>query len=214
MSYGRKTNETKIYNNKKINIMVIKIYNDTILTPVKCGTRYLDKIWEDKRIYSGHEKYLKFPKVNYIIVREPMSHLISALHTETLDWMNHYTDKDDFYHQLNEFISNEGSTHWCVPFYEYFYYYRNKYGNDIEVVKLENLTELLKQLGYDIEYTPEEYHFKEYKKWWPKDELFQMLKDMYPKEINLLLDKVKIQTEYYNKLINNEIDNRMVGNLI
>lgn len=194
--------------------MVVKIYNNTILTPVKCGTRYLDKVWEDNRISFGHQKYLKFPKVKYIVVREPMSHLISALHTETLEWVNVYTNEDDFYHQLGEFISEEGATHWCVPFYEYFYYYRNKYGNDVEVVKLENLTNLLNQLGYDVEYTPEEYHFKKYKKWWSKDELFQMLKDMYPNEINLLIDKVKIQTEYYNKLINNEIDSTKIGNLL
>lgn len=194
--------------------MVIKIYNDTILTPVKCGTRYLDKIWEDKRVYSGHEKYLKFPKVKYIIVREPMSHLISALHTETLEWINRYTDKDDFYHQLKEFISDEGATHWCFPFYEYLYYYRNKYGKDIEVVKLENLSELLKKLGHNIDYVSEEYSFRNYEKWWTKEELFQMLKDMYPKEIDLLIKKVNIQTEYYNKLINNEIDETMVGNLL
>lgn len=194
--------------------MVIKIYNDTILTPVKCGTRYLDKIWEDKRVYSGHEKYLKFPKVKYIIVREPMSHLISALHTETLEWINRYTDKDDFYHQLGEFISEQGATHWCFPFYEYLYYYRNKHGKDIEVVKLENLTELLKKLGHNIEYTAEEYSFKNYEKWWTKEELFQILKDRYPKEINLLIKKVKVQTEYYNKLINNEIDDKMVGILL
>ena len=41
-----------------------------------------------------------------------------------------------------------------------------------------------------------------------------MLKDMYPNEINLLLNKVQIQTEYYNKLINNEIDSTMMGNLL
>jgi hypothetical protein len=194
--------------------MVVKIYNNTILTPVKCGTRYLDKVWEDKRISSGHQKYLKFPKVKYIVVREPLSHLISALHTETIEWINVYTNEDDFYHQLGEFISEEGATHWCVPFYEYFYYYRNKYGNDIEVVKLENLTELIKELGYNVEYTPEEYHFKKYKKWWSKEELFEMLKNMYPNEINFLINKVKIQTEYYNKLINNEIDSTKIGNIL
>ena len=194
--------------------MVIKIYNDTILAPVKCGSRYLDKIWQDKRISFGHQRYLTFPKVDYIVIREPMSHLISALHTETLEWINVYTDKNDFYHQLKDFISDDGATHWCFPFYEYLYYYRNKYGNDIEVVKLENLTKLLKKLGHDIQYTSEEYHFKKYKKWWPKEELFQMLKDMYPNEINLLIDKIKIQTKYYNKLINNETDSKILGNLL
>ena len=194
--------------------MVIKIYNDTILAPVKCGSRYLDKIWEDKRIWFGHQRYLSFPKVNYIVVREPMSHLISALHTETLEWINVYTDENDFFHQLKEFISDEGATHWSPKLYEYLYYYRNKHGKDIEVVKLEDLTKLLKNLGHDVEYIPEEYHFKKYKKWWPKEELFDMLKHMYPIEIDLLLNKVQIQTEYYNKLINNEIDSTMIGNLL
>lgn len=194
--------------------MVIKIYNNTILAPVKCGSRYLDKIWEDKRIWFGHQKYLSFPKVDYIVIREPMSHLVSALHTETLEWINVYTDEDDFYHQLKEFISDEGSTHWSFRLYEYLYYYRNKYGKDIKVIKLENLTELLKKLGHDIEYTPEEYHFKEYKKWWPKEELFEMLKDMYPNEIDFLLNKVEIQNTYYQKLLKNEIDSTTIGNII
>lgn len=194
--------------------MVIKIYNNTILTPVKCGTRYLDKIWEDKRVYFGHQQYLKFPKVKYIIVRDPLSHLISALHTETLEWINVYTDEDDFYHQLSDFVSNYGATHWCFPFYEYFYYYRNKYGEDIEIVKLENLTELLKKLGHNVEYTPDEYHFKKYKKWWSKEDLFEMLKNMYPNEIQLLLEQVETQNMYYQKLINNEINTNIIGSLI
>ena len=46
--------------------MVIKIYNDTILAPVKCGSRYLDKVWEDKRIEFNHGQYSRFPKVKYI----------------------------------------------------------------------------------------------------------------------------------------------------
>ena len=194
--------------------MVIKIYNNTILTPVKCGSRYLDKVWEDKRVEFNHGQYSRFPKVKYIVLRDPMSHLVTALHTETLYFINEFGKKNDFYHQLNEFTGSIGSTHWCFPFYEYLYYYRNKYGAEIEVVKLENLTELLKNLGYNIEYVPEDYNFKKYKKWWPKEELFEMLKDMYPNEINSLLDKIEIQNIYYNKLINNEIDSNDLGEKI
>jgi hypothetical protein len=73
---------------------------------------------------------------------------------------------------------------------------------------------LLKNLGQNIEYIQEEYIFKKYKKWWPKEELFEMLKDMYPKEINFLLNQVKIQNIYYNKLINSEIDINQQGNKI
>ena len=194
--------------------MVIKIYNNIIMAPVKCGSRYLDKVWESERTEYIHYQYLKFPKVKYIVIREPMSHLITALHTETVGFINEFGRRDDFYHQLNDFISVDGATHWCVPFYEYLYYYRNKYGEDIEVVKLENLTELLKNLGHNIQYVPEEYHFKKYEKWWSKEDLFKMLKEMYPKEINWLIDKVETQKIYYEKLLNNEININLRGNIL
>jgi len=194
--------------------MVIKIYNNIIMAPVKCGSRYLDKVWESERTEYIHYQYLKFPKVKYIVIREPMSHLITALHTETVGFINEYGRRDDFYHQLNDFISVDGATHWCVPFYEYLYYYRNKYGEDIEVVKLENLTGLLKNLGHNIQYVPEEYHFKKYEKWWSKEDLFKMLKEMYPKEINWLIDKVETQKIYYEKLLNNEININLRGNIL
>lgn len=194
--------------------MVIKVYDNTIMAPVKCGSRFLDKVWEDKRVEFIHYEFLKFPKVKYIVIRDPMSHLVTALHTETVGYINEFGRRDDFYHQLNDFVSDGGATHWCVPFYEYLYYYKNRYGNDIEVIKLENLTDLLKGMGHDLEYTPEEYNFKKYEKWWPKDELFKMLTEMYPNEIEWLLDKVNLQNKFYQKLINNEIDINSKGNLI
>jgi len=190
--------------------MDIKIYNNTVMVPVKCGSRYLDKIWESERIKFNHYEYLKFPKVKYIVVRDPMSHLITALHTETLEFINKSGEINNFYHKLKEFISphndTDGVAHWCVRFYEYFYYYKKKYGEDIQVVKLENLTELLKNLGYTVEYNSDEYNFNNYKMWWSKDELFEILKNTHPNEINWLIDKVKIQNVYYNKLFNNNVD--------
>jgi hypothetical protein len=197
--------------------MVIRIYNDTIIAPAKCGTRYLNKIW--KYTEFKHMQYLRFPKVKYIVLRKPLSHLITAIHTETIEFINEFDNKFgkidySYTNLLNKFTRPTGTTHWCFNFYEYLYYYRNKYGNDIQIVKLENLTELLKNLGYNNEYTPEEYNFNDYKTWMPKEELFQMLTDMYLNEINSLFDKIEIQNIYYNKLINNEIDINQQGKKI
>jgi len=192
--------------------MHIKIYNNTIIAPVKCGTRYLDKVWQPKTL--NHVQYLKFPKVKYLVIREPIEHLISSIHTETVKFTNEFGKMDFFLKSLDNFISPKGTTHWCISFYEYLYYYRNKYGKDIQIVKLENLSQLLKNLGFDIEYIPEEYHFKEYKDWVSKTELFEILKKNYPNQINRLLDKVEAQNIYYHKLINNEIDVNYQGNKI
>lgn len=186
------------------------------MAPVKCGTRYLNKVWEkNKQIELTHYEYLKFPKVKYIIIRDPMSHLITALHTETLAFLNVFGKKPPTLNQSEfDFLSSNGAEHWCVPFYEYLYYYRNKYGNDIEVIKLENLTNLLKKLGHNVEYVPNEYHFKEYKKWWSKEDLFEILKKKYPEKIEFLINKVKTQNIYYEKLLNNETDINKTNNLL
>jgi hypothetical protein len=194
--------------------VVIKIYDNKILSPVKCGTRHLDKIWLNKRVEYTHNDYLRFPKVKYIIVRSPLEHLITALHTETVGYINEFGKVIDFYHQLNDFISPIGATHWSTQFYKYLYYYRNRYGSDVEVVELSNLTTLLQNLGYDLEYNSEEYNFKKYEHWWEKNELFDILKETYPQEIKWLLEKVEEQNVYYNKLLNNETDNNLIGNLI
>jgi hypothetical protein len=192
--------------------MVIKIYKDNlIMTPVKCGTRYLDKVWKYERVEYTHNDFLNFPKVKYVIVRPPIEHLLTALHTEILKHVNESNKENDFYHQLKYFTSPNGVAHWCSQLYEYFYYYKNRYNHhDVNIVKLENLTELIKSLGYETEYNPEEYHFKEYKKWWSKEELFELLKENYPEEINWLLNKVEEQNNYYYKLINNELDKKVL----
>jgi hypothetical protein len=41
-----------------------------------------------------------------------------------------------------------------------------------------------------------------------------MLKEMYPKEINCLIDKVETQKIYYEKLLNNEININLRGNIL
>jgi hypothetical protein len=74
--------------------MVIRIYNDTIIAPAKCGTRYLNKIW--KYTEFKHMQYSRFPKVKYIVLRKPLSHLITAIHTETIEFINEFDNKFGF----------------------------------------------------------------------------------------------------------------------
>ncbi len=191
--------------------MLIVVYNNnTLMTPLKCGTRYIDKIWSDTRIQYTHNDFMKIPKVKYIVVRPPIEHLLTGLHTDILKYVNEINKNGNFEQQIRNYVSNN-AVHWCSQLYEYLYYYRNIHNDEnTQVVKLENLTELIKSLGYEVEYNPDEYRFTDYKKWWSKEELFELLKKMYPKEIEWLLNKVDEQNQYYFKLVNNEMDEKIL----
>lgn len=194
--------------------MTIKIYDNLILAPVKCGTRYLNKIFTDNGKDFEHTHYLTFPKVKYIIIRPPIEHLKTAIHTEIINRLHKDKNEDIFYEPINNFLGVYGSTHWCIKFYEYLYYYKNKFGDDIEIITLSNMSNLIRNLGYNIDYNSEEYNFKNYENWQSKEELFKDLEVKYPKKIKWLLDKVEYQNLYYEKLLNNKIDIKIFDNLI
>jgi len=61
--------------------MHFKLYDNKLLAPVKCGTRYLDLIFKDNQV--GFDLIelkisLFLPNVTDIIIRPPMAHLVSA----------------------------------------------------------------------------------------------------------------------------------------
>jgi hypothetical protein len=78
--------------------MYFKTYNnETILSPAKCGTRFLDETFGSDSEGIDTKKldiplWKRLPKLKAIIVREPLQHLESAVHTEILT--RYYNDED------------------------------------------------------------------------------------------------------------------------
>ena len=101
--------------------MVFHLFDNKILTTPKCGTRYLRQVWSSK--YLKYNEITDFSNVEYLIIREPIEHLMSALHTEF------YTYKD-FYHRNVSYFSNYLDTlilkkeieHWSYNMYQIMYW--------------------------------------------------------------------------------------------
>lgn len=181
--------------------MNIRLFGNKIFAPNKCGTRYLQFIFSHQQF-----THLFLPKIEnecYFIIREPLEHLKSALHTE----LYNIVEKDDFEKKLDNFISDVGTIHYVHNLYHTIYLYKQKNLN-CDIVQLSNLSNLIQTLGYNIPYNKENYDFsKEYTNYIDKDTFFNKIKEKHKNKILVLEEYVIKEQIWYNKLINNDINN-------
>ena len=200
--------------------MVFKLFNDnTILAPLKCGTRYLEKVFgaPTSEIACYNLKSTLFmPTLKTIIIRPPIEHLISALHTEIIGLLRE-NKEGDIKKMLNTFVSfdpkNWQNAHWDKNVYPDLYWFWRRNRNYINVIELNNLSSYLKGLKikklpkYDSkEYDfSKEYYVHDYDYWCSKDDLMLFIKTNYRKEWDNLMEQVGLSTIFYDYLINKEV---------
>ena len=194
--------------------MVFKLFNDnTILAPLKCGTRYLEKVFGEptSEIACYNLKTNLFmPTLKTIVIRPPLEHLISALHTEILGFLQNNKD-GDIKEMLNTFVSfdpkNWQNAHWDKNVYSDLYWYWRRNRNYVNVIELNNLTSHLKELKIKKlpKYDSKEYDFNQYDYWCSKDDLMLFIKTNYKKEWDNLMEQVGVSTIFYDYLINKEV---------
>ena len=186
--------------------MNYKIYDDKIIVPVKCGTRYCDKIFPSSE-NSSQWQYREWKIRNNLywhVYRSPIPHLISALQTEMLSIWTRIEDVT-IESLLDRFCSNAGTTHWshnvCKNLHTH-WSYRTKFTN---LVELSELTSTLESLGYDvIEFKEKDYDFKHYRIWKSKDECVEYVKINHPEHWEFLYTSALEDDVYYQKLNNRE----------
>lgn len=194
--------------------MDIKLFDNRILAPAKCGSRYLSKVYSSKmlddifsKIYpkQGEDTSVRqmvidlANKVEYIIIRNPSEHFKSAIHTE------HFNNPNTpISILLEKSILDDGIGHWWA--YTYRFLYRIfEFNPKIRIIELKNLSSFLLSQNHNIEYIPSEYDWSEMKNWINKDTFYETLSKTYPNEIQIINDKVNKELFYYNKLIEKKL---------
>lgn len=186
--------------------MVFHLFDNRILTTPKCGTRYLRQRWEGIHINLKQIKVDGFSNVKYLIIRKPIEHLKSALHTEFYNHLDLYGyDIIDFSNYLNKLILKKEIAHWSYNMYEIMYWMYFKSNKNIKIIHLSQLTEFIKEQGHDIEYTPSDYTFSNYENWISKNDFFNKLLNDFPTQMEILLKYSDEQTVFYDKIINDTI---------
>lgn len=186
--------------------MNLKIYDNKIAAPAKHGTRFLDKIFETyipSHVETIYKEYigLRTKSPIWFIYRDPMEHLVSALHTEII---NKGLDNLSIATTINNFMCPSGTTHWDTDILKDLHYVWNRvYKNGFNVVELKELSNLLIQLGYKVpEFDYAEFQFKHLDNWVSKEDIVQMVQRDFPKEWEYLMSIVESENEFYYKLKN------------
>jgi len=189
--------------------MDIHIYCGNIGVPLKCGSRFLQKTipyWgEPKKISFNDDNY----DLDYIIIRNPLSHLKSALKTEVLECFN---DKYKICKILNTFsVQNRGGNHFNPNFCEMVY---NKWKQSewkLNVIDLSNLSKFINEKLHEIKFNESEYDFHDgqsidlsvwgYKS---KEEIWNRCMELFPYKMKRLIDYTTEDIKWYNALLNND----------
>lgn len=192
--------------------MKLCFFNDnTILAPLKCGTRYLIETFGEESsttVTSSLNRSLYHKNVKVIVVRPPYEHLESALHTELIklfqDRQN--PNETEILNVLEGFKSiphlSDGTTHWSYHIYEQMYWYWRRNQKYIKVIELKDLTIYLKTVKKKLpKYDADNYTFKYYSYWCPKKDMMLFVKENYKSIWNDLMEQVVISNKWYELLI-------------
>jgi hypothetical protein len=164
--------------------MNISIYNEKWVTPAKCGTRYLDRVFkittQTNGMYNKGKQFCKkiliesnalhtiykMDTITHLILRNPHDLFESAVHT---DIWGHISEKmqqngienhSNFIEEMLLKYLNEGTGHWSSTLYMDLYYLL-KYRPDIQIIQLSDLTEfVIKETGIKEKYDPTDYNYK------------------------------------------------------
>lgn len=205
--------------------MTFKIFNNQILTPLKCGSTYLEMVYpndikdanyspEDYSIWENNGVY-DMKNISTIVIREPFEHLQSALHTEIFMW--YYLNNESLSIEtaiplIKNFITTDtntrGTTHWDVNYYEILYNFWKANNNTIKVVHLSDLTSFLKEkCNVDIPHDKFDYGIPALRgqfkyAFTSKQKLSNWIKETIPELWDELMKDMNKANKFYNLLIN------------
>lgn len=155
--------------------MTLKVWDNKIMTPLKCGSTFLTSIYGDPNYTSYVDielcKYLRVEKVDTIVVRNPTMHLKAAIHQELLGKINNENIEDLSASGLEEYILEYikkddagrwmGTTHWSPYLYKNLYYYWKRNKIYTTIVELDNLTEYLSEkLDMELFHNRDDYGYQ------------------------------------------------------
>jgi hypothetical protein len=196
--------------------MRFHIVNNEILVPLKCGSTYLERIYPNNIGDIGYNDLSNLKGISTIILREPIEHLQSALHTELLGWLqNNPTEKistKTMIPLINNFITHElnpyGTTHWDVHYYEHLYKFWKRNRNTLKVIHVSDLTNFIKQ-KYEIDIPHDKFSYGisayggEFKyRYTTKQKLAKWIEETLPELWDKLIKEIPKAEKFYNHLIN------------
>jgi len=199
--------------------MKFHVVNNEILVPLKCGSTYLEKIYPDNIVDINYCDLPNLKGISTIIIREPIEHLQSALHTEILMWYAQNPSEslsvDTATPIIKRFINVDSNLlptpHWDVNYYEHLYKFWKRSKGSIKIVHTSDLTQFIKE-KYKIDNPHDKFsygipaHRGEFKyAYTTKQELAKWIEKTLPELWDELVKEIPKANKFYNLIINGEV---------
>jgi hypothetical protein len=193
-----------------------KIFNNQILVPLKCGSTYMEMVYPNDIVDVGYDELLYIKDITTIIIREPLEHLQSALHTEILMWYalnpKESLSVDTATPLIKKFINTdsnpEGTTHWDVNYYEHLYKFWKRNHSTIKIVKVSDLSPFLKE-NYDVDLVHDKFSYgipaiggKFKYVYTTKQKISKWIEETMPDIWNELIKDIPKADKFYNLMVN------------
>lgn len=203
----------------------MNVYNKEILAAPKCGSRYLDETWPNRKMLEPGSKigssnwieivgreYVELfdmennpitSNVKWIIIREPIEFFESAIHTEFVGgW-----DREDIFLDevslLNNIIKQESQSHWHRQLFKRIYLFGLSLPNPPTIVMLKDLTNFLSS-EMEIKELPSwsetKYNFSERPFWVSKSDVVMYLNKRYPAQWDTMQRLLKTDELFWHKM--------------
>lgn len=185
--------------------MMVFSFDNKIIAPLKCGTRYLRSLdLSPFPIYINEKDWTKAYENEWelIVLRDPLSHLKSALKTEILNMLNGH----DLWFGLtiekilDRFIEENGCDHWSGNLYKKIYELWTHQNMMPKIIHLDDLSYFMSIRDINIPFIKEKYDFSNFEITKTKEEIFNMVKEEYPSHFNKLIDLMQKDSKYYENL--------------
>lgn len=195
--------------------MMVCCINNEILAPLKCGTRYLRSLGLPyNSVYSIDNDWHRVyeTKWKFIILRNPLDHLKSALQTELLNLYNEHTLWSGMTVEmvLDRFVSKDGCDHWSGEMYKSLYELWINQSKEPKIIDLNDMSYFISKMGYYVDFNKSKYDFTKSKIWMSKDEIFRMVESNYNTHYTELIRLTNLDKNYYDKFVFEKIIKKLL----
>ena len=210
--------------------MTGKVYMKKFLILPKCGSRFFEEHFGDRKILkpgsklgssdwidvinkesSGCVTKLKHSKfideIEFIVLREPLEHMKSAIHTEFINFWNGSDKRDNTTERdvLNYILKEDSHSHWNCHVFRELYLFTLQFKKPPTIIMLNDLNDFIKKelkKTYSTGFTKTNYDFSWSNIYMSKDDLWNIyIKHNYPNEWEMFSKRLEGDMFFWNKLI-------------
>ena len=179
-----------------------KVYQDSIIVPNKCGSRYFNEINNfigQSKIVNLFSNNINWEKIKYVVIRNPYEIFYSALHTEYFN-----IDRRGIENIINRISDNKfGDEHFNSRFYYKLFEKWEIY--KFKIINIENLTDFVKKIsGLDIKLEEKKHTYLQFSKIITKEDTYNFFLEKYPVEIKKTLQYIEEDMVWYEMLKSKE----------